>query len=71
MDPTKATAAAILAAGAMIAAAVYFKPLPGRYVATDGTHFRLDTTTGALDRCGETRTKNDKRAITCAPFEEW
>lgn len=49
----KTTATAILAAGAMIAAAVYFKPMPGRYhMLKDDVGVRLDTATGTLDRCG-------------------
>lgn len=54
MEPTKTTAAAILAAGAMIAAAVYFKPMPGRYhMLKDELGIRLDTVTGSVDRCGQ------------------
>lgn len=46
--------AAILIAGAMIAAAVYFKPMPGRYAALDDKiGVRLDTTTGRYERCGQ------------------
>jgi hypothetical protein len=67
----KTTAVAILAAGAMIAAAVYFKPMPGRYEVPQGTiAVRLDTATGKFDRCDRIDV-NGKTGIGCAPFEEW
>lgn len=70
MEASKTTAAAVLAAGAMIAAAVYFKPMPGRYhVLKDEVGVRLDTMTGTFERCGRIAT-GGVRSVVGIPDDE-